>query len=91
MAEVNAEQLRAGSPVLVFCPFGFVDFVLAADIRFKPGDGGKARYIHTLNGSGLATSRLMVALLENNQTEEGTVMVPRALVPYTGFSIIDDN
>ena len=60
-----------------------------ADIRFKPEDGGKAQYVHTLNGSGLATSRLMVSLLENNQTEEGTVMVPKALVPYTGFSIID--
>ena len=70
----------------------FEDFqARRADIRFKPEDGGKARYIHTLNGSGLATSRLMVALLENNQTEEGTVMVPKALAPYTGFSIIDYN
>jgi seryl-tRNA synthetase len=58
------------------------------NIRFKPGDGGKPRYVHTMNGSGLATSRLIVSLLENNQTEEGTVMVPKVLVPYTGFSII---
>ena len=68
----------------------FEDFqARRADLRFKPEDGGKARHIHTLNGSGLATSRLMVSLLENNQTEEGTVMVPKVLVPYTGFSIID--
>ena len=67
----------------------FEDFqARRANIRFKPESGGKALFVHTLNGSGLATSRLMVALLENNQTEEGTVMAPKVLVPYTGFSII---
>jgi seryl-tRNA synthetase len=58
------------------------------NIRFRPEGGGKSQYVHTLNGSGLATSRLIVSLLENYQTEEGTVMVPKALVPLTGFSII---
>lgn len=59
------------------------------NIRFKPEGGGKPVYVHTLNGSGLATSRLMVALLENYQNADGTVRVPEVLQPYTGFSIID--
>jgi seryl-tRNA synthetase len=58
------------------------------NIRFRPEGGGKSQFVHTLNGSGLATSRLIVSLLENYQTEERTVMVPKALVPLTGFSII---
>ena len=45
-------------------------------------------FVHTLNGSGLATSRLMVSLLENNQTPEGKVIVPKVLQKYTGFEII---
>jgi seryl-tRNA synthetase len=45
--------------------------------------------LSTLNGSGLATSRLMVSLLENYQTPEGKVIVPKALQKYTGFAIID--
>ena len=58
------------------------------NLRFKPSGGGKNPFVHTMNGSGLATSRLMVSLLECNQTEEGTIMVPKVLVPYTGFAII---
>jgi len=58
------------------------------NLRFKPEGGGKNQFVHTLNGSGVATSRLMVSLLECNQTEEGTVMVPKVLVQYTGFSVI---
>jgi seryl-tRNA synthetase len=58
------------------------------NIRFHPSGSNKTQYVHTLNGSGLATSRLMVALLEVNQTEEGTVMVPKVLVPFTGFAVI---
>ncbi|MBF0586775.1 serine--tRNA ligase [Prosthecochloris sp. N3] len=60
-----------------------------ASIRYRPKDGSKPAFVHTLNGSGLATSRLMVALLENYQTPEGTIRVPEALQPYTGFSLID--
>ncbi|TNJ36219.1 serine--tRNA ligase [Prosthecochloris vibrioformis] len=59
------------------------------NIRFKPEGGGKPLYVHTLNGSGLATSRLMVALLENYQNPDGTIRVPDVLQSYTGFSIID--
>jgi len=67
----------------------FEDFqARRANIRFKPAAEKKTRFLHTINGSGLATSRLIVALLEHYQTEEGTVMVPKVLVPYTGFSII---
>ncbi len=47
----------------------------------------KPRFVHTLNGSGLATSRLMVALLENNQQEDGSVLVPKVLQKYLGEEI----
>jgi len=53
-----------------------------ANIRYRPDDGGKAQFVHTLNGSGLATSRLMVALLESYQTDEGSLAVPPALRSY---------
>ncbi len=69
----------------------FEDFqARRANIRFRPdGPKSKPEFVHTLNGSGLATSRLMVALLENCQTPEGTVVVPKVLQPYTGFAVID--
>ena len=60
-----------------------------ANIRFKPAGSSKPTYVHTLNGSGLATSRLMVSLLENYQTAEGTIVVPEVLRKYTGFDRID--
>ena len=60
-----------------------------ANIRFKPAGSSKPAYVHTLNGSGLATSRLMVSLLENYQTAEGTIVVPEVLRKYTGFDLID--
>jgi seryl-tRNA synthetase len=68
----------------------FEDFqARRANIRYRPeGPKGKPAFVHTLNGSGLATSRLMVALLENNQTPEGKIIVPKVLQPYTGFSVI---
>ncbi len=54
-------------------------------IRCKGGDkANKPRFVYTLNGSGLATSRLMVALLENNQREDGSVAIPEALHKYLG-------
>ena len=59
-----------------------------ANIRFKRDLKSKPEFVHTLNGSGLATSRLMVALLENYQTPEGKVIVPKVLHEYTGFTII---
>ena len=58
-----------------------------ANIRYRKEDK-KLEFVHTLNGSGLATSRLMVSLLENYQTPEGKIIVPKALHKYTGFEII---
>ncbi len=52
-------------------------------IRYKSKDGSN-RFVHTLNGSGLATARLLVALLENNQKENGKVAIPEVLQPYLG-------
>jgi seryl-tRNA synthetase len=60
-----------------------------ANIRFRREETKKPEYLHTLNGSGLATSRLMVSILENNQTPEGKIVVPKVLQKYTGFEIID--
>ncbi len=59
-----------------------------ANIRYRREDTKKPEFIHTLNGSGLATSRLMVSILENNQTPEGKVIVPKVLQKYCGFEII---
>lgn len=53
-----------------------------SNIRFKRGNEGKPEFVHTLNGSGLATSRLMVALLENNQQADGSIRIPKVLQPY---------
>jgi seryl-tRNA synthetase len=53
-----------------------------ASIRFKEGKGTKL--VHTLNGSGLAIGRTMAALLEHGQQEDGSVLLPEALVPYMG-------
>lgn len=55
-----------------------------AEIRFKPTAGGKPQYLHTLNGSGLAIGRTLIAILENYQREDGSVSVPKALQPYLG-------
>lgn len=54
-----------------------------SQIRYRP-KGEKPTFVHTLNGSGLATSRLMVALLENNQQADGSILIPKALQPYLG-------
>jgi seryl-tRNA synthetase len=56
--------------------------------RFRPEPKAKPEFIHTLNGSGLATSRLMVSLLEHYQNEDGSITVPEVLRKYTGFDII---
>jgi seryl-tRNA synthetase len=55
-----------------------------ADLRFRAAGAGGTRYPHTLNGSGVALPRTMIALLENGQNEDGTVSVPLALRPYMG-------
>jgi seryl-tRNA synthetase len=53
-----------------------------ASLRYRPGAQGKPRFLHTLNGSGLAVGRTLVAVLENYQQSDGSVMVPEALRPY---------
>lgn len=58
------------------------------NIRYRPADGGRPRYVHTLNGSGLATSRLFAAILEQNQREDGKVTVPPVLVPLLGREVL---
>ncbi|HEX7050269.1 MAG TPA: serine--tRNA ligase [Longimicrobiales bacterium] len=55
-----------------------------AEIRFRPEPGGRPEFVHTLNGSGLALARTMVALLESYQEADGSIRIPDALRPYTG-------
>ena len=55
-----------------------------AQIRYRPEKKGKAVFVHTLNGSGLAVGRTVVAVLENYQQKDGTVVVPEVLRPYMG-------
>jgi seryl-tRNA synthetase len=55
-----------------------------ANIKYRPADGGKARYVHTLNGSGLGMPRTLIAVLENNQQEDGSIKVPDVLKPWMG-------
>ncbi|MDR1514865.1 MAG: serine--tRNA ligase [Synergistaceae bacterium] len=52
--------------------------------RYKTKDGGKTRFVHTLNGSGIAAGRCLVAIMENYQREDGSIVVPKALRPYVG-------
>ena len=63
----------------------FTDFqARRANIRYKPSDGGKPRFVHTLNGSGLAFPRIIASILEHHQQEDGSVLVPAALSKYLG-------
>ncbi len=63
----------------------FTDFqARRANIRYKPADGGKPRFVHTLNGSALAFSRIIGSILEHHQQEDGSVRVPAALSKYLG-------
>jgi seryl-tRNA synthetase len=57
-------------------------------MRYRTKEG-EIRYMHTLNASGLATSRLMVALLETYQQSDGSILVPEVLQKYTGFNKIE--
>jgi len=71
----------------------FEDFqARRAQIRFKPKGGGKTRFVHTLNGSGLAVGRTVVAILENYQRKDGSVVIPEVLRKYlNGAEIIEPN
>ncbi len=55
-----------------------------ANVKYRPADGGKTRHVHTLNASGLALPRIMIAVIENYQQEDGTIRVPEVLKPYMG-------
>lgn len=57
-------------------------------LRYKDKSSQSNKLCHTLNGSALALPRILASLMENNQTEEGHIRIPKALVPYTGFEII---
>ncbi len=63
----------------------FEDFqARRADIRFKPASGGRGAFVHTLNGSGLAVGRTLVAIMENYQQEDGSLVIPEILRPFLG-------
>lgn len=59
-----------------------------ANIRFKRNKDAKTEYVYTLNGSGLAIGRTMIAIIENYQNEDGSITVPEALVPYMKVDVI---
>ena len=60
-----------------------------ANIRYRAEPGARPQWPHTLNGSGLALPRVIIAILENNQQPDGSVVIPEALRPYTGFDRIE--
>ena len=61
-----------------------------ANIKYRPSQGGKVRYVHTLNGSGLGLPRTLIAVLENNQQSDGSVVIPQALRPWMdGITVIN--
>jgi len=63
----------------------FVDFqARRANIRYRPEEGAKPRFVYTLNGSGLALPRVLIAVLETYQQPDGSVRVPDVLAPYMG-------
>ena len=53
-------------------------------LRYYPSGSRKSRYVHTLNGSGLATPRVIIAIMENYQQADGSIVIPEALRPYLG-------
>ena len=60
-----------------------------AAIRYRPAEGGRPRYVHTLNGSGTALPRIIISILESFQQADGSVVIPEVLHPYTGFDRIE--
>ena len=55
-----------------------------AMIKYREKETGKSPFVHTLNGSGLAVGRTLLAIMENYQQDDGTIKVPEVLVPYMG-------
>jgi seryl-tRNA synthetase len=63
----------------------FLDFqARRANLRFRPAIGGRPQFMHTLNGSGLALPRTMIAIMENYQQPDGTIVIPEVLRKYLG-------
>ena len=60
-----------------------------ANIRYRPKEGARPRYVHTLNGSGLGLPRVLIAVLETYQQADGSVRIPEVLQSYTGFDLIE--
>ncbi len=83
--DLEAYSVGMGQWLEVSSCSNFEDFqARRANIRFKPKGQKRAEFVHTLNGSGLALARVMVAILENYQTAAGEVVVPEVLRPYLG-------
>jgi seryl-tRNA synthetase len=59
-----------------------------ANIRYRPATNARPEFVHTLNGSGLALPRIVIALLENGQHEDGSIRLPEPLIPYVGTGAI---
>lgn len=59
-----------------------------SNVRYRPGSGDKPQFVHTLNGSGLALPRIVIAVLENYQMPDGTVNIPEILRPFMGAEVI---
>jgi seryl-tRNA synthetase len=67
----------------------FEDFqARRGNIRYRRSSDNKTDYVHTLNGSGVATPRLMIALLESYQTPDGKVIIPKCLQPYMKTEVL---
>jgi len=62
---------------------------MRSNIRFRNKETNKPEFVHTINGSGLSLPRLLIAILENGQTKDGSVFIPKILHPYTQFERID--
>ncbi|MGB8658005.1 MAG: serine--tRNA ligase [Candidatus Zixiibacteriota bacterium] len=81
--DIEAWAAGVGNFLEVSSCSNFEDFqARRMGLRFRPKAGGKLQYVHTLNGSGIALPRTMIALLENYQTVQGTVLIPQVLRPY---------
>ena len=59
-----------------------------ASLRYRPEEGSRPTFVHTLNGSGLALPRVVISIMENCQQADGSIVIPETLRPYTGFDVI---
>jgi seryl-tRNA synthetase len=83
--DLEAWAAGVGTWLEVSSASSFTDFqARRANIRFRPAANAKPEFVHTLNASGVALPRTIVALLENGQQADGSVMLPDSLVPYVG-------